>query len=525
MKISLKTKLILVVSFLILFVVSVFAVLFLNEKKQELNYDVYVRALSFSELTADDIVKNYELYGQSGAFLNFSREMLNTFLRNEDVRSIQMVSYSGDVLYDSQKDRDIQYQGPARQFQDMELLERVQAKLPSFEVKESGRVVYLKRDSDLQLQFFDERGNVVSEITNKEQIENIVYPRNDRYGLIYDVSYANLDARIERAAHRIVLLALFGILLGFAVVYLFSSGITRNLMRLAEGARIIAKGNFAYRVKVKSRDEIGFLAETFNSMAKDLESSTKAKIYKERVSKELELAAKIQKELLPEKIPKVAGLDMAAGIIPADEIGGDCFDFITVGKSETIMYIGDVTGHGVPSGLVVAVANALIYSLVPEKGIRDVLIRTNEILKVKTSTNMFLTLLMCSWNSSKKTLRYVSAGHERMLHFVSRAKEVEVIEAGGMALGMLPDVSSLLKEKALDLHQDDILLMYSDGITEARSKSGEIYGLKRLQEVLKKSARLNTAEAVKNAILADVKEYMKGAKQLDDITLVVLVRR
>lgn len=523
---SIKSKLVLVVSLLVIFILSVTAFLLIQEKERELTRDISVRAQTFAELTADDIVKNYHLYLEQGGFFYFKKEIIGTFLKNEDISSIRIADYPGTLLYNSEEEQDKQYsEEEKRLIRDTRLLERIQSKKMSFLIRENGQTIYVKRGPEGDTLFVDNEDQPIEVMLDRQHIINVVAPVSDQFSVIYDISYQHLVNRIRSMTERIVLLMIFGIMVGFLVAYIFSARITRHLSHLSDGAKAIAKGDFQKRVTVETRDEIGLLAQTFNVMAKDLQESTKAMIFKERVAKELELAAHIQRELLPKKVPKVSGLEIAAGLIPAAEIGGDCFDFIQNGKNDFIMYIGDVTGHGVPSGLVVAIANAVIYSLVSNNTISEILIRTNEILKAKTSTNMFLTMLMANWNASKKIFRYVSAGHERMLLLHSKSKTVDQVEGGGMALGMLPDISKLLKERTLELKIGDVLVMYSDGIPEARSKKGESYGLKRFQELLKKDCAFKSAEAIKNTILSDVKEFMAGAKQEDDITLVVLVRK
>jgi len=258
-------------------------------------------------------------------------------------------------------------------------------------------------------------------------------------------------------------------------------------------------------------------------MAKELEVSTKALVYKERVAKELEIAANIQKDLLPKEIPLVPGLDISAGLLPAEEIGGDCYDFIQTGK-DLLMYLGDVTGHGVPSGIIVSIANALIYNYSEIGDMKELLVRVNRILKKKTVSSMFITLVMIYWDASNKKLKYVSAGHEQLLHYHASDKTVTLEPAGGLALGMVLDISGLLNEQVVDMQQGDVLIAYSDGIPEAWKNEKEMYGMDGLKRALSEYGILENALAIRNAILADVKEFMGGWKQMDDITLLVLKR-
>ena len=523
---SLKTKLVLIVSALVLFIVFITAFLLIKEKEKELTYDIYLRAVSFAELTKNDIAQNYELYALQGGLLYFQREMADIFSKSEDVLSIRLLNFAGDVLYDSSdSEGDLRYESQMPIVQNVGFLQRIQSQYPSLLTQKTRRILFLKKGSDFSFLPVDYLDKPVTSISDFERISNIVYPVDDRYAILYEISYSKLEDRIANMRERIVLIALFGIMLSFIAAYLFSSKITKHLDLLVSGARSIAKGDFKQRVNVNSHDEVSLLADAFNKMAKDLESSVKAKIYKERVAKELEMAAKIQKELLPKRIPEIPGLDIAAGLIPALEIGGDCFDFIRASKRDTLIYIGDVTGHGVPSGIIVAIANAVLYSLVNIDDMKEILIRTNQILQAKAGPNMFLTMLMLRWNSFKKSLSYISAGHEKMIHVHCREKNIELLQGGGMALGMLANISPLLKEHVVDFRLDEMLVLYSDGITEARSRSGKIYGLERLKQVISENIHLASAEAMKNVILSDVKDFTHGGNQSDDITILVIRRK
>lgn len=518
---SIKTKLVLAVSILIIFLFSTAGYLLIDEKDKELTDDIYLRARSFAEMSVSEIVSDYEEFLKEGAFVFFNREINDIFRKNEDISEIVLTSYTGNILYSSVEERQRQYEGKKRAIEQNEFSDRIQAVHPSFKLS-SGRIVYLDKDEDGNFKYLDSLGVQTPEITNTERIEDIIYPYEGTYAVTYVMTYKFLDERIYNTTERIVLLTVFGILMGLGAFYLLASGITRPLKKLKEGVLVIAKGNFAGRVFVKTKDEIGVLAESVNKMAAELEESMKALVYRERVAKELEVAAKIQQDLLPKKIPAVKGLEIAVGLVPAVEIGGDCFDFLQPDSQNTMIYIGDVTGHGVPSGLVVAIANAIVFSLSRKKNIKDVLIETNNILRAKTSASMFLTMLLVNWNSSSNILSYVSAGHERMIYYSSKKKKVSIFESGGVAMGILPDISGLLTEKKISLDKGDILLMYTDGITEARSGDGELFGVSRLADSLGIHAVNESVDVIKQGIFADVKMFTGGVTQQDDMAVVVM---
>lgn len=516
---SIKTKLITAISILVIFLFSVTALLLIDEKTKELSHDIYVNARNFSELTTPKIADLYKSLLAEKSFVIFNKEVKDIFRKNVDISKIRLATYGGSILYDSVQEKDRSYEGEARQVADPDLKARLQRNLPSYLLK-SGRTVYLKKDSEGNYIPVNENEKEAAPIADTDKIENLVFPLPPNYSAVFDVTYENLNARVLGTTKRIVLLLVFGILLGLGFGWVFSGKITGPIEKLKEGALIIGKGDFKARVIVKTRDEVGVLAETFNKMAQDLEISTKAMIEKERMSKELEVAARIQKQILPATLPQISGLDIAATVIPATEIGGDCYDFIQVDPDTNIIYISDVTGHGIPSGIVVSIANAIIYSYAKSSSLSEILVNANRVLKNKTAQNMFMTLLMLRYQNG--SVSYMSAGHPEMLHYFAADKKVSTEKGGGIALGMIPDNSKMLTESTMSFEKGDSIILYSDGIPEAVSERGDMYGLQRFKRALNDCGELANAEAIKSALIADVKQFMGNAPQADDITMVVL---
>lgn len=519
---SIKTKLLLGISIFVIFLFSITAFLLIDEKERELARDIYVNARNFSELTSPKIVELAETLLAEKSFVIFNRDMKDIFKKNEDIAAVRLVTFGGQILYDSTAEADRAYEGPVRNLKDSMLAARVKSNLPSF-LLNSGRTVFLKKTPEGAYQNVNENEETVLPISDTDAIANIVYPLAGKHAVIFELTYKNLQARVLHTTERIVLLLVFGILLGLGCAWYFATRITNPIAKLKSGAQALSTGDFTVRVRVKTRDEVGLLADTFNKMAQDLEVSTKALVYKERVAKELEVAANIQKQILPKTLPAIPGLDIAATVLPAAEIGGDCYDFIKLDEKNHLFYISDVTGHGIPAGIVVSIANAIIYSHSNSSDLRGILINANRVLKEKTAHNMFMTLLMCRYAEGK--LNYVSAGHPEMLHYHAREKKVAIEKGGGIALGMVPDISTMLTEQSVSWGNGDCVVLYSDGIPEAGSAHGEQYGMQRFKRALSDHGELETAEAIKNALLADVKQFMGVSPQLDDITIVVIKRK
>ena len=216
-------------------------------------------------------------------------------------------------------------------------------------------------------------GRTVESIGVNERINDIVYPFRDSnnalrsFSVRYRVSYDALTKRVSETRNNMLILAAFGIVIALFTGGIIADKITSPIKKLSEGAEKIGSGDLETRIEVKSKSEIGQLANTFNQMATDLEVSTQQMLEKEKLTRELELAGEIQMELLPSTLPPVKNLDVAASLVSAEEVGGDCYDFLPIDEDNMLFYIGDVTGHGVPAGLVSAINNALVPAYMEHK--------------------------------------------------------------------------------------------------------------------------------------------------------------
>lgn len=518
MGLSLRVKLIVIFIAFVVVLFGLSAIMFVREKQQEMSQSIFANTASFADFTAKAIIDDYELnwMNQNDTYFN---KTINGFLKkNTDVAYIKIAGYQGDVLYDSGVESKQRYMGEKRLIKNANQLSQIQAQYTSAATDE--RIIFLKKTSGGETEFLDSSGAKTDSLQSSETVSYFISPVDNKYAVFYYLNYDNVYASIDALKKRILMLGIFGIILGAMLAYVFASRITKPIRGLTQGAAILAKGDFAYQVNIKTGDELEVLANAFNAMAREIEKNTKAMVYKERVSKELELAARIQKEILPKQIPQSKFLDIAAGLIPAEEIGGDIYDFIPT-KDRMLMYIGDVTGHGVPAGLVGAIANSLIFTF-SDNPVKEILVSSNRVLKAKTLPNMFMTIGMIDFNEITKKITYANAGHEPLLYYSAKDSKVVPIELKGIALGMFPDITNNIEIKEFDVSSGDVLLMYSDGIPEAWKNEKENYGMARLKRVLNDCAGMPSSLAIRNAILSDVKEFTAGYKQMDDITVIVI---
>jgi serine phosphatase RsbU (regulator of sigma subunit) len=518
---SVKSQIVLGTSAVIIAILIAATYFIVDQKTKEISFDIFNNAVSFGELTHDSIVSNYQNNYVQKAYANFDREMADIYSLNEDIKSVSIFSYSGEALYrpdnavfDKLSDTD---------------LERIQAVTPSAKTK-SGRVVYLDKD-DETLRYTDFNGRDVLPINESEQIEDIIYPFRDQnnallsFSVRYEVTYAALDMRVSQTRNNMMILALFGIIIALFIGGIIAGKITSPIKMLTDGALQIGGGDLTTRIYVNTQSEIGQLANTFNQMAEDLQKNTKELIKKEKMTRELELAGEIQRQLLPTKLPYMPNLDMAVSLVSATEVGGDCYDFLMLDDKNMIFYVGDVTGHGVPAGLVAAINNALVPAFLDQyRTTQQLIVHLNKILKQKTMPNVFMTMVMAHWHVDTAKLGYTQAGHDPIIHYSAKNGIVTEAGIGGMALGMTPDISGIVKTEYIDMEVGDVAVLYTDGIPEAWKDEKETYGSQRFKESIAKNCKFVTAQEIHDGIIKDVREFMGDYPQADDITLMIVKR-
>jgi len=521
---SVRSQIVLATSIIIILILGATAYFVIDQKIKEINHDIFIRATSFAELTNERVVNNYEKNLKQNATAYFDREMKDIYSLNTDVLGVAIFDYNGGELYVDPKIREHHLNLTD------EDMERVQAVLPSVKILGSGRIVYLEKTEN-GVRYTNFNGKNVAPVSDTEQIDDIFYPFRDQnnalrsYSIHYHVSYDSLIARVNETVTNILIMAVFGILIALFIGGIVAGRITAPIKKLSEGAHKIGSGDLATRIYVKSQNEVGMLASTFNKMAEDLEVSTKAMIQKEKLTRELELAGEIQRELLPREIPRMSNLDIAASLSSAEEVGGDCYDFIMLDENNLLFYIGDVTGHGVPAGLVSAITNALVPAFLEHhKTTQELIIRLNNILKQKTRPNVFMTMVMGHWYVNENKLGFTQAGHDPIVHYKASDKTATELSTGGMALGMVADLSKIVKTDHVTLGKDDVIVFYTDGIPEAWANEKETYGMDRFKESIIKNSTLSTAKEIHDGIIKDVREYMGSYPQADDITLIVAKR-
>lgn len=244
---------------------------------------------------------------------------------------------------------------------------------------------------------------------------------------------------------------------------------------------------------------------------------------RERLHNELEIASQVQQRLFPKRAPDVEGLDLAGCCVPAQSVGGDYYDFLTTPDGAVGLAIGDVAGKGVPAALLMAGLQASLRGLIlgGVTDLRELMAKLNLLVYEASPANRFATFFYGVYDPAAGALRYSSAGHNPSL-LLRAAGECHWLKTPGVGLGMTR--RSRYEQAEIGLESGDTLVLYTDGVTEARNEQGEEFGEDRLLEALQ-AAPAGGAQLVVDHVLEAVKRFAAGAPQHDDITLIVARRR
>lgn len=245
------------------------------------------------------------------------------------------------------------------------------------------------------------------------------------------------------------------------------------------------------------------------------------RIDKERMEEELSIAKSIQEGLLPDPLPRIEGIDLAARTISSREVGGDYFDIAKTPDGNTIFSIADVTGKGVPAALLMANLQSMLHVLLPvDITLAEATERINSIIFKNTPSDKFITFFWAKYVSTHKLLRYVNAGHNPPLLLRDQNDEFELLSQGGLLLGAMESIMPYV-ETDIQLNPNDILVCHTDGVEEAMDEeTDEEYGVERLKLCIMKN-RHKTSQEILEAIVEDVRHY-SGNKLGDDLTLLIL---
>jgi serine phosphatase RsbU (regulator of sigma subunit) len=314
----------------------------------------------------------------------------------------------------------------------------------------------------------------------------------------------------------------FALYSGFAL----ARQITDAVDDLADGTARLRARDFTHVIPVRARDQLGELSASFNAMTGEVRALLGEVAQKERLDQEMRAARAIQQQLLPEVPTHVAGLDVLAYCTPAREVAGDYYDFLPITDTMMGVLIADVAGKGLAAGLYMAQLKVIVQSLSHlHHEPREFLRAVNRIVSRNIDPRSFITMTYGVIDLDRRELTLARAGHAPLMRLARGAHEVDILAPDGMVVGLTIDdgemFESVLEQRTVPLAAGDLLIWFTDGITEAMTAAHECYGEARLAEFMRQHADAPLGE-LRAALEQDLDAFTGHADPHDDMTMILV---
>jgi len=319
----------------------------------------------------------------------------------------------------------------------------------------------------------------------------------------------------EAVKERAVIAVVFVGILGIFFVTLSIRKMFGPLQQLTELTHKVAQGDLDATIIVESKDEIGTLARSFNSMLRSLKQNL-------RITQEFDIARRMQAEMLPKTAPQISGLAIESLSLPATEVGGDFYDFLPFNGNRFGVVIGDVSGKGVSGAMVMTGAlSAIRFAAEERQTTNEILERSNRRLVNDIQVNMFVAAFCGIFDLDKNFLYYSNAGQTMPVLYRNGAVSFLPQSENGdrFPLGIRRQVK--FEQMQIALQPGDLLVFYTDGIVDMMNGTTEPFGFERLQESIKKHAQVSLKELPRR-LIAEAEAYTGGREHIDDLTLMVV---
>jgi phosphoserine phosphatase RsbU/P len=316
------------------------------------------------------------------------------------------------------------------------------------------------------------------------------------------------------------------LVIGFAL----ARQITGAVHDLATGTEHLRNRDFTYHIPLRARDQLGELADSFNIMTGEITKLIRENAEKARMEQEMLAAREIQQRLLPSGGVNVPGLTVSAFCEPAREVAGDYFDFLSISPTKLGVLIADVSGKGLPAGLYMAQLKILAQSLArTHTAPGEFLKAVNRVVVDNIDSKSFITMSYGVIDLEQRTMAFSRAGHCPLIRVPGAApaglRKSEFITPDGLVLGLKIDdgtmFDAMIQEVTVPLAADDLIVFFTDGISETMNEAFDCYGESRLAHVLEQYAHL-PFDQLRSFIFADLRAFAGAADQHDDMTMILL---
>src|SRR3954463_3359852 len=324
-----------------------------------------------------------------------------------------------------------------------------------------------------------------------------------------------------------LIIEVMALIAGFAL----AKSLTGSVHALFAGTERVRQGDFTHKIEVKSEDQLGELAGSFNSMTAIIEDLLRQAAEKKRLEEELRIAHEIQMSLLPQGPLLMSGLSVTALCVPAREVGGDYYDFLPLDEHRVGVLIADVSGKGTSAALYMAELKGLVLSLSEiHTSPRTMLIALNRIIANHLDARSFITMTYAVVDLRARTMTYARAGHTPLIYVPGACndggqRQVQILVPDGMVVGLKLDNGEMferhLVEETIPLRPGDLYLLFTDGISEAMNGRDDLFGESRLGRLVETHAHL-PSEELRERVLREIAAFVGDAPQHDDMTMILL---
>jgi sigma-B regulation protein RsbU (phosphoserine phosphatase) len=342
---------------------------------------------------------------------------------------------------------------------------------------------------------------------------------------------------LEVIAALLFIIELIALFIGFRL----TRTITRSVAELYGATQHIEKGNFHHRIEIRSKDQLAALEGSFNSMTASIEGLIAEQKEKQKLESELAIAQEVQALLFPQEVNQTESLEMHGVCRPARTVSGDYYDFLQLGLNQIGLAVGDISGKGISAALLMATVHAFVRAYTMEEALTEATIGTavgatqmtlshpgehlppatllallNEQLYRSTPASKYATMFLGFYDGDRRRLNYSNAGHLPPF-LVSQDGSYRKLGDGGMVVGLFGGIR--YENESVDLQSGDIIVAYSDGVTEPENEFGE-FGEERLMQIVRENSSLPLPR-IADAVITAVTDWIGGEEQPDDITIVL----
>jgi sigma-B regulation protein RsbU (phosphoserine phosphatase) len=326
----------------------------------------------------------------------------------------------------------------------------------------------------------------------------------------------DLSTAIQQLRSAIFANAFIFLIIGIFLTILLARNLSIPFKEIVQTLKGVRNGHFEKKVQVTTNDEIGYTGDVINEMTEGLKE-------RQRMQHSLDIAKEVQQNLLPRHDPEIDGLDIAGTSIYCEETGGDYYDYLMTGEDDQnkiCVVVGDVADHGIPSALLMTTARAFLRQRTSRSGELDQVVAdvNLQLTRDVEDSGRFMTLFICEIDLNNNIIHWVNAGHDPAIIYDRESGKFEDLSGNALPLGVSETATYQKFDKQIIPGQ--IIMMGTDGIWEAQSPQGEMFGKERFKDIIRSNAS-RPAKDIIQKVIKEVDRFCHPLEKMDDVTLVV----